>query len=102
MIKKKALLLVPLLFLTISLIGFFKEDTVKGEIKGTIEDKYPQHNMIVVEEHSHIRHKIPVDDIEKYEIGDIVEITVYMHPDQNGGTTYDHSKFVIKKGEMSP
>ncbi|KGP92002.1 hypothetical protein N780_15775 [Pontibacillus chungwhensis BH030062] len=97
MIKKKALLVVTLLLLTISLIGCLKEDTVKGEIKGTIEEKYPQQNMILVLDNSNTRNKIPVDDIEKYEIGDKVEITVYMDPEKNGATTYENSKFVIKK-----
>lgn len=97
MIKKKELLLITLLLLTISLIGCLKEDTVKGEIKGTIEEKLPQKNMIVVQDQSNIRNHIPVDDIEKYEIGDKVEITVYMHPDKNGATTYENSRIVIKK-----
>ncbi|KGP90301.1 hypothetical protein N780_05990 [Pontibacillus chungwhensis BH030062] len=97
MVKKKALLVVTLLLLTISLIGCLKEDTVKGKIKGTIEEKYPQQNMILVQDNSNTRNKIPVDDIEKYEIGDKVEITVYMDPEINGATTYKNSKFVIKK-----
>ena len=84
------------------LVGCADDYQESFTFSGTVEELYVQEEILVIQEHNKINkgiregnvYEIPVVDVERYNIGQNVEVTVFSNTDEDVWDV-DHMKFDI-------